>query len=209
MVTMRLSSRKSASYQPDNNGCTVSSLESLLTPAGQRLLDAVRTCMADLRNNEPPIAQIEHWRHDFSAESVHAAIVVTRAAKAAVGPHGKFPRTPDNLLFWAVPEALEQATSGAVADYKAQKLLSLLPGTTVIFDICCGIGGDTLSLARYAAVEAWEINPQRAWMARRNVDRPGLHPVVVHQQDILEADIPPLPHALSISTRRAVPAEND
>ena len=191
---MRLPSTKPDTYQPENNGCTVPALEALLTPDGQRLLDAVRSFMDDCRNEAPSIAQIERWRRDFSPELVHTALVVARAASVASGPRGKFPKTSHVDLFWAVPEALEQATSGVVADYKAQKLLSLLPDTHTIFDICCGIGGDTLSLARYAPVEAWEIDPQRAWMARRNVDRTGLYPVVVHQRDILQADIPVLPH---------------
>ncbi len=195
IVTMRSPSANTDSYLPENNGCTVPALESLLTPAGHRLLDAVRDFMFDRRiNEEPPIAQIERWRCDFSTEVVHAAMVVARTAKAAVGPRGKFSNTPKDIFFWAVPEALEQATSGVVADYKAQKLLSLLPGTRTILDICCGIGGDAISLARHASVEAWEMNPERAWMARINVRRPGLHPVVVHQQDILQADIPPVPH---------------
>ncbi len=194
IVTMRLPSAKPDAYQPENNGCTVPTLEMLLTPDGQRLLEAARAHMADCQNEQPSIAQIERWRREFSPELVHTALVVARAANAAGGQRGKFPHTPPDLLFWAVPEALEQATSAAVADYKAQKLLSLLPATTTIFDICCGIGGDTLSLARYAPVEAWEINPQRAWMARRNVRRNGLFPVIVHQRDILEADIPVLPH---------------
>lgn len=180
----------SSDYIPQDSGCTVASLESLYSDPGRHLLDMVRAELAQPGEGRPGISTIERWRRDFSPDLVHTAIVVAKCDIKAAAAGGKFAEYSGGNIFWAVPEALEQATSTAVAQYKAEKLKRLLPQTANIFDICCGIGGDTLALVCHAPVQAWEISPVRAWMARHNLQAAGGHPVCVHEEDILTADIP-------------------
>lgn len=61
-------------------------------------------------------------------------------------------------------EALEQSTVEAVAAYRADRLASLSP----IFDLGCGIGGDTLALARESSVVAVDHDELRLAILRAN-----------------------------------------
>ncbi len=81
---------------------------------------------------------------------------------------GKFEQ-PDRLTF--VDEALEQATSRAVAVYRAGSFESF----GRVADLGCGIGADTLALAEaMPSVLAVEMDPVRARLDELNVaDRVG------------------------------------
>jgi hypothetical protein len=64
---------------------------------------------------------------------------------------------------WFDRQGLEQATSEPVARHKARRFSGR------VFDLCCGIGGDTLALAERCDVTAVDLNPiaclQTQWNA--------------------------------------------
>ena len=83
----------------------------------------------------------------------------------------KFPQ-PERLLF--TDEALQQASSRAVAAYRAQQFLRAL-GPAQIVDLGCGLGADTIALAEAGLqVLAVEKDPVRARIAAANVIALGL-----------------------------------
>jgi SAM-dependent methyltransferase len=73
----------------------------------------------------------------------------------------KFPHT--EIMFFT-PRSLEQATDAAVAAYKAGRFLQ----TQMIADLCCGIGGDLLALARRGPVIGVDRDPIAVLLAQAN-----------------------------------------
>jgi SAM-dependent methyltransferase len=134
---------------------TLDELAWLDTPAGR----AVCLDMAAGKPADTPAA-IERWRWHVTPEHVAAAwmqVTLRRAARA------KFSRA-DKMLFDRV--GLEQATDEVIAEHKARRFA----GLGRVADLCCGIGGDTLALARCAEVMAIDWSPVRVAMAQHNVE---------------------------------------
>lgn len=67
-------------------------------------------------------------------------------------------------VWMATEKSIAQATDCVVAAYKA----SLFGGTSV-FDLCCGIGGDAMELAKRGPVVAIDLAPQIVAMATANL----------------------------------------
>lgn len=65
---------------------------------------------------------------------------------------------------------VEQATSGTVASWKATRF-----GSEPVLDLCCGIGGDAMALARRGPCLGVDRDPVRAFMASYNA---GIETVV-------------------------------
>jgi hypothetical protein len=63
--------------------------------------------------------------------------------------------------------ALQQATDSRLAAYKATRF----PVNTPIVDLCCGIGGDLLALARRGPTLGLELDPVLAYLAGANLRR--------------------------------------
>jgi 16S rRNA C967 or C1407 C5-methylase (RsmB/RsmF family) len=128
----------------------------LLAPAGRGALaqagllaptDATfLACYEAVRKHAPP---------EVAKAAVETAILRAKArAKFAAAERMFFTR-----------EALEQATSDAVARHRAARLAPF--GT--VADLCCGIGGDALALAAAGAgVLAIDSDPLRVAMAEAN-----------------------------------------
>jgi hypothetical protein len=93
--------------------------------------------------SDPCPADFGHWRKQAPANAVAAAVRLALCRRKA---RAKFSR-PDRL--WFNPVGLEQATSEVVALHKARRFDSSL-----VVDLCAGIGGDSLALARQATVLA-------------------------------------------------------
>jgi hypothetical protein len=74
----------------------------------------------------------------------------------------------DQLLL--TPRGLEQASAGAVARHRARRFV----GRPLIFDLCCGIGGDALALASQAPTLGLDLNPVHAALCAVNGRRLGL-----------------------------------
>jgi hypothetical protein len=127
----------------------------LVTDEAADLLAAVEA------RDETDVGQVAQLRHSYDAALVAVAIELVRARRRAVG---KFPHA-ERLV--ADPEGVEQATSAMVADHKARRFAEL-PGRPVVRDLCCGIGGDAMSLARVADVTGVDTNSVRAWMTEQN-----------------------------------------
>ncbi|MCU0521389.1 MAG: class I SAM-dependent methyltransferase [Anaerolineae bacterium] len=141
---------------------SVELIEFLLSVEAQVALADLRG--ADLRD-EALFARVAELRRRF--DPPQAAVLLDQALlrrKAC----GKFEQ-PDRLYF--VDEALEQATSRAVAVYRARSFGSF----GRVADLGCGIGADTLALAEVVpSVLAVELDPVRARLAELNIAASGL-----------------------------------
>ncbi|MDN5860501.1 MAG: trimethylguanosine synthase, partial [Pseudonocardia sp.] len=82
---------------------------------------------------------------------------------------------------WFTRAGLEQASAQDVADHRRARFA----GAGVVTDLCCGIGGDLLALARDHDVRAVDRDPDHLWMARRNAAVHG----VADRVTTVEADV--------------------
>lgn len=98
-------------------------------------------------------------------------------------------------------EALQQASGDVPAAHRARRLAPF----GIVADLCCGIGGDALALAREgAAVHAVEQDPVRAAMAAANATALGLaERIRVHEGDALTALLPEARAAFADPSRRS------
>lgn len=118
-----------------------------------------RSVTAEMQENPADTpAAIARWRARLMPEQVAAAwqqVVLRRAARS------KFARAAE-MLFDRV--ALEQASDEVVAAHKARRLAAL----PRVADLCCGIGGDALAMARECQVVALDWSAVRLEMTRHN-----------------------------------------
>ncbi len=125
-------------------------------PASAALLRAAAACDATR------VSEVTKLRSLARPELVMLALEVADARQRA---KAKFPDDWERL--WLDRPGIEQASSQMVADAKAKRFAAL--GSPVL-DLCCGIGGDALSLQRAVGVKlAVDLDPTRAWMTWRNV----------------------------------------
>ncbi|MFN8441122.1 MAG: class I SAM-dependent methyltransferase [Caldilineaceae bacterium] len=100
-------------------------------------------------------------RKEFTSTEAAALL---RLAQLRIKAADKFPHASEMFF---VGEALEQATAWQVALQRAQTIhRSAPPGP--ILDLGCGIGGDTLALAQFRQVIAYERDPVRIGFAAAN-----------------------------------------
>lgn len=79
-------------------------------------------------------------------------------------------------VWLATDRAVQQASDRATAAYKARRY----PASASIYDVCCGVGGDSLALRQYGAVVAVDSDPAMAAMVAANLaQRPAPHPAAV------------------------------
>ncbi|MGN5379865.1 methyltransferase [Streptomyces sp. MUSC 14] len=151
----------------------------LLTPEGRALLDEVRdTAPAD------ELAVATRLRRDHPAELVSAALGQARLRQRAAA---KFGAADAGRMFFT-PNGVEQSTRAAVAAYRAERFTAL--GVTCVADLCCGIGGDAIALARAGIrVLAVDRDPVTAATARANAEALGLGDLIeVREADVTEVD---------------------
>ncbi|MEX0953274.1 MAG: hypothetical protein WDZ26_05550 [Nitriliruptoraceae bacterium] len=91
------------------------------------------------------------------------ANLVVDVAAARLRARGRWPDA-DVLLF--TREALEQASDPVVSSWRAHRLASA--GAGPLWDLCAGVGGDALELARHGSVEAVDRDPVRAVLLTHN-----------------------------------------
>jgi hypothetical protein len=133
----------------------------LLSPEGQRAL----AIAADLPLTDAShLADLERLRRSYAPDQAAAVLETVRLRRRAAI---KF-ALAERMYF--TREALEQATSESVAAHMAARFA---PYGTVA-DLCCGIGGDAIALARVARVIAVDRDPLRVAMARANLAAHGL-----------------------------------
>ncbi|MFD7086488.1 SAM-dependent methyltransferase [Streptomyces sp. NPDC059896] len=156
-------------------------LAPLLSAEGQALL-------AELRDHDPAqeLALATRLRREHPAELVSAALAQARLRQRAVAKFG----AEDAYRMYFTPNGVEQATRGSVAAHRAARFRALAPDARVT-DLCCGIGGDAIELARAGlAVTAVDLDPLTCEIALTNVRTlaPDDPPVAVTRADVLEYD---------------------
>ncbi|MBK9944967.1 MAG: class I SAM-dependent methyltransferase [Kouleothrix sp.] len=84
-------------------------------------------------------------------------------------------------------EALEQSSGELIAGYRARRYQPFAR----VADLCCGIGGDTLALARVAQVAAVDRDPLRLAIAAANARAAGLaERVTFIEGDLVDLRLP-------------------
>ncbi|MEU7379217.1 class I SAM-dependent methyltransferase [Streptomyces sp. NPDC042207] len=152
---------------------------SLLTPEGRALLDEVR-------GTEPAdeLAVATRLRREHPAELVSAALGQARLRQRAAAKFG----AEDAGRMFFTPNGVEQSTRSSVAAYRAARLRE--SGVTSVADLCCGIGGDAIALARAGIrVLAVDRDPLTAAAARANAEALGVADLIeVREADVTEVD---------------------
>ncbi|MDC7338410.1 class I SAM-dependent methyltransferase [Streptomyces lydicus] len=150
----------------------------LLAPEGQTLLD-------ELRDHDPAdeLAAATRLRRDHPAPLVSAALGQARLRQRAAA---KFGADAQRMYFTA--NGVEQSTRATVAAHRADRLAAL--GVRSVADLCCGIGGDALALARAGIrVLAVDRDPLACAAARANAAALGLAELIeVRAADVTEVD---------------------
>lgn len=157
----------------------VNDLAPLLTTEGRALLDLVRgTAPAD------ELAVATRLRREHPAGLVSAALGQARLRRRAAA---KFGASDAERMFFT-PNGVEQSTRASVAGYRAERMKA--QGVTSVADLCCGIGGDAIALARAGIrVLAVDRDPVTAEVARANADALGLSALIeVREADVTEVD---------------------
>ncbi|MFG2295129.1 methyltransferase domain-containing protein [Streptomyces sp. NPDC048603] len=152
----------------------------LLTPEGRALLDS-------LRDYDPAreLAVATRLRREHPAELVSAALGQARLRQRAVAKFG----AEDAYRMYFTPGGVEMATRASVAAYRAERFAAL--GVRRLADLCCGIGGDAIALAR-AGIEVLAVDrdPLTAAVARANAEALGLDGLIeVREADVTEVDL--------------------
>ncbi|MFI8302484.1 methyltransferase domain-containing protein [Streptomyces sp. NPDC085927] len=151
----------------------------LLTSEGRALLDEVR-------DTDPAqeLAVATRLRRGHPAELVSAALGQARLRRRAAAKFG----AEDAGRMFFTPNGVEQSTRASVAAYRAGRLKEL--GVTSVADLCCGIGGDAIALARSGIrVLAVDRDPLTAATARANAEALGLAELIeVREADVTEVD---------------------
>jgi SAM-dependent methyltransferase len=152
----------------------------LLTPEGRALLDEVHgTDPAD------ELAVATRLRRTHPAALVSAALGQARLRQRAVAKFG----AEDARRMFFTPNGVEQSTRASVAAHRAARLREL--GVTRLADLCCGIGGDAIALARAGIrVLAVDRDPVTAAAARANARALGLAELIeVREADVTDVDV--------------------
>ncbi|WP_372722096.1 class I SAM-dependent methyltransferase [Novipirellula sp.] len=115
---------------------------------------AYEAAIAELAATTPAgsdVKVVKRLRHQFGSDAFYELIAIARLQRKARQKLGEG-------VWWATDRALQQATAWQVA-----KLKSSWFGDHLVFDLCCGIGGDALELARrgesHGGVVAVDMDP--------------------------------------------------
>ncbi|PKV87334.1 methyltransferase family protein [Streptomyces sp. TLI_146] len=151
----------------------------LLTPEGTGLLDS-------LRDYDPAqeLAVATRLRRTHAPELVSAALAQARLRQRAVAKFG----ADDAYRMFFTPNGVEQSTRASVAAYRARVFAA--EGVRSVADLCCGIGGDALALARAGiSVLAVDRDELTAEVARANAAALGLAELIeVRCADVTDVD---------------------
>lgn len=163
-----------------NDLASPDSLAALLTPQGRALLDDVHgTAPAD------ELAVATRLRRTHPAPLVSAALAQARLRERAAAKFG----AEDARRMFFTANGVEQSTRTSVAAYRAGRFAAL--GVSSVADLCCGIGGDAIALARAGIrVLAVDRDPLTAAAARANAEALGLADLIeVREADVTEVDV--------------------
>ncbi|MEU6082156.1 class I SAM-dependent methyltransferase [Streptomyces sp. NPDC047108] len=151
------------------------------------LTDEGRALLGTLRDYDPAqeLATATRLRRDHPAELVSAALGQARLRQRAVAKFG----AQDAAVMYFTPDGVEQATRTSVAAHRADRFAAL--GVRRVADLCCGIGGDAIALARAGiAVVAVDRSPLTCAVARANAEALGLTDLIeVRCTDVTEVEL--------------------
>lgn len=105
----------------------------------------------------------QELRREFPDELVRAALSLAELRRKAAA---KFSRADQ---MWFDRTGLEQATSEPVARHKAQRFKG------IVWDLCCGIGGDAIALAERCDVAAVDMNAASCLRTEWNAEIYGVN----------------------------------
>jgi hypothetical protein len=169
----------------------LATFEQMLSQPGQGALNAA----AQLKPTESNfVLCLKRLEKQYDRELARAALQMAMLRERA---RAKFSRAG---IMYFTREALEQSSGEIVAAHRARRFA----GFERVADFCCGVGGDTVELARLRPVVAIDIDPLRPAMARANVAAcvPGAS-ANVHFGDVRTMDLPDVPAAFFDPDRRA------
>ncbi|GAB3152689.1 class I SAM-dependent methyltransferase [Microbispora hainanensis] len=164
------------------------SFRTLLTPAGRGALDEAVKILAD---GADPVAAASAMRRSHPADLTAAALTQASLRRRAEAKFG-----PDAAVMYFTPHGLEQATRPEVAAHRATRIRAAgiradgiradgiragggPEGGPAVLDVCSGIGGDLLALARAGCpVHAVDLDPLTVEIARANAAALGLSALV-------------------------------
>ncbi|MCU0264687.1 MAG: class I SAM-dependent methyltransferase [Actinomycetia bacterium] len=154
----------------------------LRTAAGRRLLAQASGLLAAGTDTLAATARLRATSTDH--ELVAAALTQAQLRAAARPRFG-----PDAEVMLWTRAGLEQATRAVVARHRAARYAALGPHRTA--DLCCGVGGDLVALARAGlAVLGVDVDPVTAALARANVEELGLGAdVEIRADDVTRTDL--------------------
>jgi SAM-dependent methyltransferase len=104
------------------------------------------------------IADLRRQFGNELADLVVSAAELQKKARKKLGPG----------LWWVTTRSLQQATAWQVAQLKSSWF-----GDRLVYDLCCGIGGDAVCLARRGRLVAVDLDATMVEMASANLIRSG------------------------------------
>ncbi|MFJ5232934.1 methyltransferase domain-containing protein [Kitasatospora sp. NPDC088391] len=154
----------------------IESFRALLTEQGQALLAELRGFTA-----AEELALATRLRREYPAELVRAAFEQARLRQRAEAKFGA-----DAAAMYFTQHGVEQATRRSVAEWRAGRFAAL--GVRRLADLCCGIGGDAIALARAGiAVLAVDRDELTCEVARANAAALGVAELVeVRRADVAD-----------------------
>jgi len=156
-------------------------LNYLLSPEGQQLLSELAQ---ERFEGDDHLRLASRLRDQVGQSRAHALLETSLLRRRATA---KFQRAQD---MYFTRQALEQASAEIVAVYRARRFAQA--GFEKVADLGCGIGGDSIALAKKADVIGVDLDLLRLAMARENVRLNGLFGRFLPlQANLLELD--PLP----------------
>ncbi len=147
-------------------------IDALLSPRGQELLERLA---AETLTRDTEIRVITQLRAEYPAELVIAAVTQVKLRARA---RAKFARA-DRMLFTA--DGLEQASTESMSRNHARRYA----GFERVADLCCGIGGELISLAGNSVVRAVDYDPVHIRLACFNAEVNG----VADRVECVQADV--------------------
>jgi len=98
--------------------------------------------------------------------------------------------------------SLEQATDQWIARYKASRFARCEP----VADLCCGVGGDLIELARHGATVGVDADPIMSLLAQANATALGLRGITIMTRDATTVALEEFAAWHADPDRRATPA---
>jgi hypothetical protein len=110
------------------------------------------------------LATLTRLRRHYSPTEAAALLEVATARQRATAQH-KFSRAAEMFF---TKTGLEQSSGERVAEYRARRMAQTLAPGSIIADLGCGIGGDSLAMAAHFKVTGVDLDEARLVFAGEN-----------------------------------------